>query len=59
MLTGLLWLGAALMFAAALVVWAALALASRCDDEQELAHLRWQEQRDAIARAVEDARMRP
>jgi len=57
MLTGLAILGILLVLLAAIVVWSALVLGSRCDDEQE--RLRWQEQRDAIGRAAEQARRRP
>lgn len=56
-MTGLMWLGIALIGASVLVVWSALVLGSKCDDVQE--QLRWEAQRDAIARAAEKARTRP
>ena len=52
------WLTLGLFFSAGIVVYAALILASHCDDQQERLLAQEQERRDALARIVEQVRHR-
>ena len=53
------WLTAGAGLTALIVVYAALILASHCDDQQERLLAQEQERRDALARIVEQGRHRP